>query len=374
MGSVEELNDDELALLGAPWAKEGLLSRKIQVEAQGKKPQKKDWKQYFVVIQRGDLHMFVFGSGGGSSMGGGVVGGGNWMANAKTSGEYSLMHAMAMALPKPGYSASRPYCFTVTFPSGEISVFQAGTEELVAEWVATCNYWAARRSRQPLVGGVSNIEYGWTRVLSMDVDDHQECASLRSARSQITRLGAINRVRGQQSTSGSLDKMHINDWKPPPHASMPSTLDEEAQLESLLTYVQSLKEELNQHKGFEELMNRLYTPGSKNANKARDNWTAKSRYIHSEIFKYETYVEALRNAIALRLDRQGQKRLEKALARSTASLHADLRKSAPRTNSHDAHALGSNGAVSPGPTDSITDDGSGYVTADVDEGTPGRAS
>jgi len=81
MGSLEELNDDELALLGAPWAKEGLLHRKIQVEAQGRKPQKKDWKQYFVVIQRGDLHMFVFGSGGGSSMGGGAVGGGNWMVS-----------------------------------------------------------------------------------------------------------------------------------------------------------------------------------------------------------------------------------------------------------------------------------------------------
>lgn len=282
------------------------------------------------------------------------------------------MHAMAMALPKPGYSASRPYCFTVTFPSGEISIFQAGTEDLVAEWVATCNYWAARRSRQPLVGGVSNIEYGWTRVQSIEEDDHQDRASLRSARSQITRLGAINRVRGQQSNSGSLDKIHINDWKPPPHATIASTLDEEAQLEALCTYVQSLKEELNQHKSIEEPMLRLYTPSSKNANKARDNWTAKSRYIHSEIFKYETYVEALRNTIAQRVERQGQKKLERSLARSTVSLHADLAKT--KSRSLDARDTMHNGAVSPGRADSMTDDGSGYVTADVDEGTPGRAS
>lgn len=167
------------------------------------------------------------------------------------------MHAMAMALPKPGYSVARPYCFTVTVPSGEISVFQAGTEELVAEWVATCNYWAARRSRQPLVGGVSNIEYGWTRVLSMDEEDKDDRVSLRSARSNLTRLGAINRVRGQQSQSGNLDKITINDWKPPPHATMPSSLDEEAQLESLCSYVQGLKEELNQHKSIEEPMSRL---------------------------------------------------------------------------------------------------------------------
>lgn len=72
---------DDLALLGAPWAKEGLLQRKVQVEAQGKKMQKKDWKQFFVVIQKGDLHMFVFGSGGGMSSGGGF-GGGNWMVSS----------------------------------------------------------------------------------------------------------------------------------------------------------------------------------------------------------------------------------------------------------------------------------------------------
>lgn len=78
--SIEEMSLDELALLGAPWAKEGLLQRKVQVEAHGKKLQKKDWKQFFVVIQKGDLHMFVFGSGGGGSSGGGF-GGGNWMVS-----------------------------------------------------------------------------------------------------------------------------------------------------------------------------------------------------------------------------------------------------------------------------------------------------
>ncbi|KLT43101.1 SEC7-like protein [Cutaneotrichosporon oleaginosum] len=335
--TVEELNDDELALLGAPWAKEGLLQRKIQVEAHGRKPQKKDWKQYFVVIQKGDLSMFVFGSGGGSSMGGGTVGGGNWMSSANRHGEYSLMHAMAMALPKPGYSASRPYCFTVTFPSGEISVFQAGTEELVLEWVATCNYWAARRSRQPLVGGVSNMEYGWTRALNQLDDNGQHHEPHREQREPQrmglgarARLGAISRVRGASSSGNDrvqMDKIHINDWKPPPHATMPSTLDDEAQLESLCAYVQSLKEELDQHKTIEEPMSRLqYTPGSKNAMRARENWTAKSRYIHSEIFKYETYVEALRNAMNQRVQRQGERKVERSLARSAPS----IRREAPR--------------------------------------------
>lgn len=283
------------------------------------------------------------------------------------------MHAMAMALPKPGYSASRPHCFTVTFPSGEISVFQAGTEELVAEWVATCNYWAARKSRQPLVGGVSNMEYGWNRAATLDDDrdDHHDRASMRSSR---TRLGAINRVRNAAG-SHNFDKMHVNEWKPPPHATIASTLDEEAQLESLSTYVQSLKEELNQHKSVEEPMTRLYSPGSKNAIRARDNWTSKSRYIHSEIFKYETFVEALRNAIQQRVQRQGEKKLERSLARSTISLQhqegaavagaGGVHPNAPR-------APARNGST-PTPTDGPSDsDGNGYVTGDDGRVTPAR--
>jgi len=52
-----------------------------------------------------------------------------------------------------------------------VYLFQAGHEELVQEWVATCNYWAARQSREPLAGGVSNMEYGWNKVLPRDYDE-----------------------------------------------------------------------------------------------------------------------------------------------------------------------------------------------------------
>ncbi len=80
--TLDELDDDELALLGAPWAKEGMLWRKSTVEAGGKKTGGKGgWKQYFVVIQKSDLHLFTFGEGGGTSFGGGTVGGGNWLVS-----------------------------------------------------------------------------------------------------------------------------------------------------------------------------------------------------------------------------------------------------------------------------------------------------
>ena len=73
----DEMDDDELALLGAPWAKEGILSRKLYWESDGKRARKSDWKQLFVVVQKGELSMFTFG-GVKSSSTGGSMGGGNW--------------------------------------------------------------------------------------------------------------------------------------------------------------------------------------------------------------------------------------------------------------------------------------------------------
>nr|XP_019047599.1 hypothetical protein I302_04215 [Kwoniella bestiolae CBS 10118]OCF26529.1 hypothetical protein I302_04215 [Kwoniella bestiolae CBS 10118] len=322
--TTEDMDDDELALLGAPWAKEGLLSRKLYWESVNKRAKKNDWKQFFVVIAKGELYMFTFGEKGGGGFMGGSVGGGNWLENANANGQISLMHTMSVALPKPGYNANRPYCFSLATPSGETSFFQAGTEDLVLEWVSACNYWAARRSRQPLQGGVSNMEYGWNRIHSSNTtaEDEDDKASVKSGRSNLSKLNVSTYGRkNNHGIQNPNDKIYINDWKPPPPATMPSPLDEESQLEALQSYVRSLVDELEGHKAIEEPMNKLYTPHSKNHAKARENWKAKSHYIHTEIFKYETYVEALRNAISLRVKKQGEKKLEKSLARSMTSLH-----------------------------------------------------
>lgn len=71
------ITDEELALLGPPWAKEGMLCRKQYWESTGKRARSKAWMDVFVVIQKGELSMFVFGDHG--SGGGSVVGGGNWL-------------------------------------------------------------------------------------------------------------------------------------------------------------------------------------------------------------------------------------------------------------------------------------------------------
>jgi PH/SEC7 domain-containing protein len=162
-----------------------------------------------------------------------------------------LMHTVASGLPRPGYNNSRPHCLSLTLPGGEGWFFQAGTEDLVAEWVQTCNYWAARISRQPLQGGVSNMEYGWSRAFDSTADDDDK-ASVKSSRSSLSKFTGTYGRRGVPA-----DKIHINDWRPPPPAMMPSPLDEENQLEALASYVRRLETEHEQHQAIEEPMSRL---------------------------------------------------------------------------------------------------------------------
>jgi PH/SEC7 domain-containing protein len=81
-GSQDELTDDQLALMGPPWAKEGNLFRKLYLNAEGKRSKDKNWKQVFAVLQKGEIHMFVFGEGADLKDRKGV-GGGNWMVSIR---------------------------------------------------------------------------------------------------------------------------------------------------------------------------------------------------------------------------------------------------------------------------------------------------
>ncbi|KAL5523862.1 hypothetical protein ACEPAG_8035 [Sanghuangporus baumii] len=313
------ITDEELALLGAPWAKEGMLCRKQYWESAGKRAKSKNWLDVFVVIQKGELSMFTFREGGSAGTMG--VGGGNWLANAQQVGTVSLAHSLAHALPPPGYSRQRPYCFVLTLATGGVYFFQAGTEELVNEWVSTCNYWAARTSKEPLAGGVSNMEYGWNRV--MDLDDDRPSISgdepsykdtdTFSTRSTRSWHGMKDTFSIRSSTSPYAERITIHDWKPPMPSTVPSTHDEETQLEALQKHATSLKTDLDKHNALRTPMIQLYTPRSTNANRAMANWERKSQYLLSEIVKYDSYVDSLKAAMNLRLKKRGEKALEKAL-------------------------------------------------------------
>ncbi|KAG8907445.1 hypothetical protein FRB99_004240 [Tulasnella sp. 403] len=318
------MTDEELALFGPPWAKEGLLCRKHYWEGPGKRAKDKNWMDVFVVIQKGELSMFTFGEGKKTSGKSSGVGGGNWLANAQEMGKVTLAHSVSHSLPPPGYNRSRPHCFVVTLSNDEVYFFQAGTEDLVNEWVSTCNYWAARVSKEPLSGGVSNMEYGWSRVEQphqaplekVDSETFNDAMSMRSGLSRLSKKSWSDNI-GQSSrgtySPHAMEKIFINDWKPPMPSTVHSTHDEETQLEALYKQVRLLKTEMAKHNEMQVPMQRLYQFRSPNFNKAMDNWEARSRHLLAEIYKYDTYVECLRSAMNLRLTKQGEKAMEKTL-------------------------------------------------------------
>ena len=160
------LDDESLELSGAPWAKEGILQHKHHLESEGKKAKDRNWSECFAVIQRGHMRLFSFNSKSSTRsqrkpVKGAVVGGGNWMENAEALASFTLRHTIANALPPPGYSKQRPHVFCLSLPTGAVHLFHVGTTEIAQEFVMTANYWSARLSKEPLVGGVSSIEYGW---------------------------------------------------------------------------------------------------------------------------------------------------------------------------------------------------------------------
>ena len=144
-------------------------------------------------------------------------------------GEIDLKHTLSNALPS-GYSRQRPHAFALQQPNGGVFLFQVGSAEQVVEWVSTCNYWAARESKEPLMGGVSNMEYGWGSCLDCisSSDDDENSA-----------------VSWQQNL---FPPVTINEWQPPVPPSVGSAMEEMAQLDILHKHVTKLNDELDNHR------------------------------------------------------------------------------------------------------------------------------
>jgi len=258
------LEDESLELAGAPWAKEGNLKHKHHLEAVDKKAKDRNWAESFAVIEKGYIRLFSFNMNAKSlrnkaknqRAAGGVVGGGNWADSAETLGTFLLRQTIASALPPPGYSKARPHVWALSLPTGAVHLFQCGTPEIVKEFVATANYWSARLSKEPMVGGISNIEYGWgdsvinTAIINADRNTSSAGtggagarpslqSSIRSARSSVDQGAYRPRLPG--------DKIVITDWTPPQQSMVASVLMEVDQLKGLTTYVKNIEDELERH-------------------------------------------------------------------------------------------------------------------------------
>jgi hypothetical protein len=383
------LEDESLELAGSPWVKEGMVVHKHHLDGIDKKAKDRTWTEVFAVVQKGQMSIFSFTpnkslrhkksrlAGGTASKNKVVVGGGNWQENATNLGTFALKQTLASTLPPPGYSKGRPHVWALSLPTGAVHLFQVGTPEISIEFVNAANYWSARLSTHPLIGGISNVEYGWSEaivnnVLVQAIDEsagpslgHRpgtgsistslkghsrpgsaaNAASIKSGgataghgrRMSIRSQGSARRShsfdfpRPGSGSSGALggmtpgsasrhghklpgDRIHIAEWTPPSQSLRASTASEAEQLRILEGYVRSVEEELQAHNGLRSPMLLAFTPRGANAVKAMSNWQKKSQYLFREIGKYRTYVEALRQAET----RRGEVYAERESARRAA--------------------------------------------------------
>ncbi|KAK4869741.1 hypothetical protein LT330_005465 [Penicillium expansum] len=300
------LEDDTLALAGAPWAKEGSLKHKHHLDAVDKRAKDRNWNDCFAVIQQGWMRLFSFNNSTKSmrqktkQRGGVLVGGGNWTENAEELWKFMLRQTIASALPSPGYSKSRPHVWALSLPTGAVHLFQAGTPEIVREFVSTANYWSARLSKEPLVGGISNIEYGWSdSVINSALIGGESRSPPPSSGARPSIQSSIRSSIDHQGVRPRLpaDRVNISDWSPPQQSMVASNLTEEEQWKALQAYVQNVEDDLSRHNELRSAMNLAFSPRHPNAAKAMANWERKSSYLLREIVKFRTYIDSLRNAI-----------------------------------------------------------------------------
>ncbi|KAL5334172.1 hypothetical protein BJX70DRAFT_402820 [Aspergillus crustosus] len=306
--TAQLLEDETLELAGAPWAKEGSLKHKHHLDSVDKRAKDRNWNECFAVIQQGWMRLFSFNASTKSIRqkakrhpGGVVVGGGNWTENAEEIWKFLLRQSIASALPPPGYSKSRPHVWALSLPTGAVHLFQAGTPEIVREFVSSANYWSARLSKEPLIGGISNIEYGWSNAVInsalINSEFNRSPPSSSGARPSIQ--SSIRSSIDQQVVRPKLpaDRVNINDWTPPQQSMMAANLSEADQLKTLQNYVNNVEEELQRHNELRSAMVLAFSPRHPNATKAMSNWERKSSYLLREIVKFRTYIDSLQNAI-----------------------------------------------------------------------------
>ncbi|KAI9483259.1 MAG: hypothetical protein EXX96DRAFT_499255 [Benjaminiella poitrasii] len=203
-------------------------------------------------------------------------------AYSQLIGSIQLNHSLASPLPPPGYNRHRPHVFAIQEPNGGVHLIQTTSNEQMIEWVSICNYWAARQSKEPLQGGVSNTEYGWGNCLDDVILD-------------------LDAVEKNKKVTGHYfhdpDKVHVFQWNPTAPTMVSSVLNEKAQLKSLQKYVSLLNKEINEHREIKKKILVKFQTKSQNRTKVLQNWEAKSTYILHEIIKYQNYCNALEDRI-----------------------------------------------------------------------------
>ncbi|KAJ2501368.1 hypothetical protein GGH96_001977 [Coemansia sp. RSA 1972] len=269
----------------------GVLVRKHLFERAGKKASHRAWRTCYVSVDRGTVAMYKMDGRHGHPDGRELT------DTSLQLGSVSLRHTMTHMLPPPGYSRSRPHVFALQLPSGGVYLFQTASEIELRDWVAACNYWAARESKAPyMIGGVYNMEYGWDNTGDFTLRfDERDAREERGEEPTAAEVAADERrvAEEREASRGA----SILEWTPPNNPMQRSDLDEAAQLKALMHHIAYLEEELVAHKKVQGSIDERFFPRTQQHHRAFSNWERKAQYILQELIKYQSYADVLQKAL-----------------------------------------------------------------------------
>ncbi|KAG0194459.1 hypothetical protein DFQ28_011260 [Apophysomyces sp. BC1034] len=279
--------------------KEGFVMRKQVLETADRKAKNRGWQLCYMDIHEGELTMYRPANGSSKDRRRSLV---LWSQNKISSiqdnihslpsvcnedhnsdgawkydhqqvlGKIDTKHSLARLLPPPGWNGQRHHVFCLETADGAVWLFEALNLYSVLEWVSTCNYWAALKSKEPLLGGVCNLDYGWgTCWIKHGLQDDEVAVPPTDS--------------------------PLPEWKPPMPCLVASILSENDQLQVLTKCADRLVYTLEEHRGLKDLIDRKYPPRTSNKIKAFVNWEQRTQYLLREIIKYRTYIDILHRSL-----------------------------------------------------------------------------
>ncbi|KAL8864423.1 MAG: hypothetical protein Q9198_009866, partial [Flavoplaca austrocitrina] len=154
---------------------------------------------------------------------------------------------------------------------------------------------------EPLVGGISNVEYGWSdSVINLALIPQENRPPSNAGNARPSLQSSIRSSLDQGNVRPKLpgDRILISDWTPPQQSMVASVLLEVDQLKALTSYVKNIEDELQGHNELRSPMLLAFSSRHPNSNKAMANWERKSSYLLREIVKFRTYIDCLQAAQA----------------------------------------------------------------------------
>ncbi|KAI8898071.1 hypothetical protein BC833DRAFT_591154 [Globomyces pollinis-pini] len=243
------------------------------------------------------------------------------------------------------HGSGRNHCFSLHLADNRIFVFHCPNEDSLNAWTTTINYWAARKSREPMRGGIGNVDYGWNNVNLESSDKERGYSMDATINRQRERITTGTRSHSSDTNSQTSyvqsvgnfkkSKLKLAKWEEPSISyRLVSSKNEIQQLESMKKQLEIIKKEIEDHESCHSPMIKMFSDAPPLCQQAISNWERKNYALHREFEKYDLYVESLTSTMAVGTQPDGDSPIfGETIVTSPSFLQQSPAKSSPASNS-----------------------------------------